>query len=54
VLLESTPKGLDLTEVRAHLLDVAHVLAVHGRPLIEEPRQQFGRGWLSLLSGLLV
>lgn len=29
VLLESTPPGLDLAEVRAHLLDVDHVRAVH-------------------------
>ncbi|MEO8555681.1 MAG: cation diffusion facilitator family transporter [Actinomycetota bacterium] len=29
VLLESTPKGLELSEVREHLLAVAHVRAVH-------------------------
>jgi len=29
VLLEATPKGLDLTDVRAHILDVAHVQDVH-------------------------
>jgi cobalt-zinc-cadmium efflux system protein len=29
VLLESTPPGLDLAEVRAHLLGVDHVQAVH-------------------------
>ena len=29
VLLESTPRGLDLDSVRAHLLDVPHVSAVH-------------------------
>jgi cobalt-zinc-cadmium efflux system protein len=29
VLLESTPRGLDLDAVRAHLLDVPHVLDVH-------------------------
>jgi len=29
VLLESTPKGLELSEVREHLLTVAHVQAVH-------------------------
>jgi len=29
VLLESTPKGLELGEVREHLLEVAHVRAVH-------------------------
>src|ERR1035437_3456632 len=29
VLLESTPKGLELSEVREHLITVAHVLAVH-------------------------
>jgi len=29
VLLESTPRGLDLTEVRKHLLDLDHVHAVH-------------------------
>ena len=29
VLLESTPKGLDLDSVRDHLLEVPHVLAVH-------------------------
>jgi cobalt-zinc-cadmium efflux system protein len=29
VLLETTPKGLDLQAVRAHLLEVAHVRAVH-------------------------
>ena len=29
VLLEATPPGLDLDEVRAHLLDVPHVLDVH-------------------------
>jgi cobalt-zinc-cadmium efflux system protein len=29
VLLEATPKGLDLTLVRRHLLDVPHVLDVH-------------------------
>jgi len=29
VLLESTPKGLELNEVREHLLAVAHVRAVH-------------------------
>jgi cobalt-zinc-cadmium efflux system protein len=29
VLLESTPKGLDLASVRSHLLDIPHVLSVH-------------------------
>ncbi|WP_246233961.1 cation diffusion facilitator family transporter [Pseudokineococcus marinus] len=29
VLLESTPRGLDLDSVRAHLLDLEHVHAVH-------------------------
>ncbi len=29
VLLEATPKDVDLAEVRTHLLDVPHVLAVH-------------------------
>ncbi len=29
VLMESTPRGLDLAEVRGHLLGVAHVHAVH-------------------------
>ena len=29
VLLESTPKGLDLASVRSHLLDIPRVLAVH-------------------------
>ncbi|WP_213815296.1 cation diffusion facilitator family transporter [Glaciihabitans sp. dw_435] len=29
VLLESTPRGLDLDSVRAHLLEVPHVVAVH-------------------------
>ncbi|MEQ1736164.1 MAG: cation diffusion facilitator family transporter [Rhodoglobus sp.] len=29
VLLESTPKGLDLDSVRDHILEVEHVLAVH-------------------------
>jgi cobalt-zinc-cadmium efflux system protein len=29
VLLESTPRGLDLADVRAHLLEVPHVVAVH-------------------------
>ena len=29
VLLETTPRGLDLDEVRAHLLQVDHVRAVH-------------------------
>lgn len=29
ILLESTPKGLDLAAVRAHLLDVPHVQEVH-------------------------
>src|SRR5665647_1455945 len=29
VLLESTPRGLDLDDVRAHLLDVPHVVEVH-------------------------
>ena len=29
VLLESTPRGLDLQQVRAHLLELAHVRAVH-------------------------
>jgi cobalt-zinc-cadmium efflux system protein len=29
VLLEATPKGVDLDEVRAHILDVPHVHAVH-------------------------
>jgi cobalt-zinc-cadmium efflux system protein len=29
VLLESTPKGLELSAVREHLLEVAHVRAVH-------------------------
>jgi len=29
VLLESTPKGLELNEVREHLLAIAHVRAVH-------------------------
>lgn len=29
VLLESTPKGLELSQVRAHLLEIDHVQAVH-------------------------
>jgi hypothetical protein len=29
VLMEATPKGVDLTHVRAHILDVPHVHAVH-------------------------
>lgn len=29
VLLESTPKGVELTKVRAHLLEVAHVQGIH-------------------------
>jgi len=29
VLLEATPRGVDLEDVRAHLLGVAHVLEVH-------------------------
>jgi cobalt-zinc-cadmium efflux system protein len=29
VLLESVPRGLDLAEVRTHLLEQEHVLAVH-------------------------
>lgn len=29
ILLESTPRGLDLSVVRRHLLEVPHVLAVH-------------------------
>lgn len=29
VLLESTPKGVELTKVRAHLLEVAHVKGIH-------------------------
>ncbi len=29
VLLEATPKGMELAEVRAHLLEVAHVRDVH-------------------------
>lgn len=29
VLLEQTPKGLDLADVRAHILELPHVLAVH-------------------------
>jgi cobalt-zinc-cadmium efflux system protein len=29
VLLEATPKGVDLAHVRAHILDVPHVHAVH-------------------------
>jgi len=29
VLLESTPRGLELSEVREHLLEVSHVQAVH-------------------------
>ncbi len=29
VLLDATPRGLDLTSVRRHLLEVGHVLAVH-------------------------
>jgi cobalt-zinc-cadmium efflux system protein len=29
VLLESTPRGLDLAEVREHMLELDHVLAVH-------------------------
>lgn len=29
VLLETTPRGLDLEEVRAHLMEVDHVRAVH-------------------------
>lgn len=29
VLLETTPKGLDLAEVRRHLLELPHVVAVH-------------------------
>jgi cobalt-zinc-cadmium efflux system protein len=29
VLLEATPEGIDLTEVRAHLLSVEHVTGVH-------------------------
>lgn len=29
VLLESTPRGLDLESIRAHLLEIPHVLSVH-------------------------
>ena len=29
VLMEATPKGVDLAHVRAHILDVPHVHAVH-------------------------
>jgi cobalt-zinc-cadmium efflux system protein len=29
VLMEGTPKGIDLAQVRAHILDVAHVRDVH-------------------------
>ena len=29
VLMESTPKGVDLTAVRAHLLEVGHVHTIH-------------------------
>ncbi|WP_182354193.1 cation diffusion facilitator family transporter [Flaviflexus huanghaiensis] len=29
ILLESTPRGLDLEEVRAHILALPHVIAVH-------------------------
>ncbi|MGK2938721.1 MAG: cation diffusion facilitator family transporter [Solirubrobacteraceae bacterium] len=29
VLLESTPKGLDLTDVREHVLELPHVVSVH-------------------------
>jgi len=29
VLMESTPKNVDLAQIRAHILDVAHVHAVH-------------------------
>jgi len=29
ILLETTPKGLDLAEVRRHILEVPHVLGVH-------------------------
>lgn len=29
VLLEATPRGLDMADVRAHLLDLPHVLGVH-------------------------
>jgi cobalt-zinc-cadmium efflux system protein len=29
VLMEATPKGIDLAQVRAHILDVAHVRDVH-------------------------
>jgi len=29
VLMEATPKGIDLTQVRAHILDVPHVRDVH-------------------------
>lgn len=29
ILLESTPAGIDLADVRAHLLEVEHVIAVH-------------------------
>ncbi|MGC5171246.1 cation diffusion facilitator family transporter [Microbacterium sp. DT81.1] len=29
VLLETTPKGLDLAEVRRHILELPHVVAVH-------------------------
>ena len=29
VLLEGTPKSIDLTDVRAHILDVPHIVAVH-------------------------
>ncbi len=29
VLLESTPRGMDLSEVRRHILEVSHVRAVH-------------------------
>ena len=29
VLLESTPKGLELADVRAHILEIPHVVSVH-------------------------
>lgn len=29
VLLEGTPKSIDLSDVRAHLLDVEHIVAIH-------------------------
>ena len=29
VLLEGTPKSIDLTDVRTHILDVSHIVAIH-------------------------